>query len=82
MTAIEFGDKVHCAIHGHQAVLICIGHPHYAPDGDVVVLADENAWGMPINVKWCSVISKGEISKAAAYRGRYIDKFANFLTPQ
>lgn len=82
MRKIEFGDKVHYSITGYAGTLLCIGHPHYAPDGSVVVLADEKNIGMPINIKWCSLLSKGHVDEAGNLRGRYIDKVSrDFLVP-
>jgi len=79
---IEFGDRVYCSIHGYADTLVCIGYPHYSPDGNVVVLAGEKAIGMPINVKWCSVLSNGHVNDAAKYRAAYIDKVSpDFLVP-
>jgi hypothetical protein len=77
---LKIGDYVEYNIQGasiEPGTGYVIGYTHYADN--IVVLADDRAEGMPINERWCTVISEGHVQKAFELRGRHQKKYPNFL---
>jgi hypothetical protein len=72
---MKIGDLVYCdlrASHGgdiYQGYVI--GHHTLSrPDSEIVILADEKAWGMPVNVAHCTLVSSGHDEIAQRLRER------------
>jgi hypothetical protein len=77
---IQFGDVVHYELDGHSGLLQCIGRMSYNPR--VVLLATEQAHGMPINEAHCRALSRGDQEIAHGLRSRYTSLYGeHFLEP-
>lgn len=81
---LEVGHRVECEIPGHIPgvdVMYVIGEPLYSEGGSHVVLADENAIGMPVNAAHCRPIAC-DCSCATWMRARYLKAFPGKLKPE
>lgn len=79
-----FGDHVRCDIGDGRPASdgYVLGVLHYAPKGDVILVGDEQAVGMPINTVHCSVLSSGHGKDCARWRARYLSRFGqHWLQP-
>lgn len=47
----------------------------YAPDRSVLLVATDQAVGMPINACWLDEAGPADVAKAKALRARYLDRF-------
>lgn len=72
-----FGDLVACEILDQRAGDVEDGYVigwHSIAD-NVVILATEDYIGMPVNICWCEIKSRGHDALCARLRERYIDRF-------
>lgn len=79
----EIGDKVSHYIPGHGVApgeSWVIGVPSFS-DGGHVMLADERAHGMPINICHCTKIGGGDPDSAHRWRARYLAMYPGALKP-
>ena len=82
---MRFGDHIEYFIPGHGTAPgkgFVIGWPHYSADKQIVMLADENSFGMPINVRHCKTISSGHVEDCARWRDRFAAKHPEFLASE
>lgn len=84
MSLPKFGDLVQYDIgDGRRGAAFVIGTLHYARKGDVIMLADEKAFGMPIARAHCQTVSGGHNENCEQWRERYLSRFGrHWLLPE
>lgn len=82
---MKVGDWVTYQLEGYgnnNGQGVVIGEMRYSTEKSVVILiADKNTLGMPINVKWCRTKSITDLPSAMEYRNRYEQRFPGHLKP-
>jgi hypothetical protein len=73
----KIGDHVRVVIDNEGCDGYVIGAMAYG--SDVLCVADEKAVGMPVNTKWCAVLSSGHETTCERLRARYVERFPNTL---
>lgn len=61
---------------------LVVGEMRYSREtSKIVLLCDEQAFGMPINVSWCKSTGVEDLASALRYRKRYEDKLPGHFKP-
>lgn len=58
---------------------LIVGVMSYSDDHRVVLVADEDKIGMPINVCWLTSAGRSDMERATRYRERYLAAFPGTL---
>lgn len=66
-------------IDGHSGKGVIIGRPRYDTDHTVMIIADEKAIGMPINVRHLAPTGRTLFKEGTEWRDRYEKKFGIIL---
>jgi hypothetical protein len=77
MMNLNLGDEVSCNVHNLPTADygLVIGESPHSRDGDIVVIANEKAIGMPVNVCHLKLTGKSDVNAAEAYRARYLNLY-------
>ena len=80
-----FGDLVRFEMPGGTGggpfEMLVLGEMNYSQNGDVLLLGDGKAWGMPCNRRWCTPLGTQDLLAADQFRHRYLERYPGTLKP-
>lgn len=76
----NFGDEVKVTLEPRgQHTLLVVGVMAYSDNGEIVLVANPDCIGMPINKQWLEPTGDGNSDLASEMRARYLAEFPNTL---
>lgn len=79
---MNLGDVVRFEMPGEAGwEALVLGEMSYSEDGDVLLLGDGKALGMPCNKQWCTWIGMRDLLAAERQRRKYTRRYPGTLKP-